>query len=1312
MRTGRATTIGAVFAFGVVIMTSVDIRADNPSITPTDGIGDLGTRISESGAVHTITGGTRPDSGGNLFHSFGRFSIGADSTADFVNDSGLATDNIVSRVSGGVRSDIQGAIKTTGFTGTNLYLINPAGVLFGPNASLNVSGSFHASTADYLKLGSDGVFYADPSRASTLSTASPSAFGFLGDNPAGISVDGAYLRVPTDQDISLVGGDVRIDSGGSYSLRAARGTVSIASVASAGEWKPTAPDLGMGSFEKLGKVAIRNKARISTSGGSAGTVRIRGGRFELDDSSLYSSTRTSNATHVGIDIAVTEDAVIRNGSQILANASTNVDGADIRVSAGSRVEVDDATIQTVSSQTSLAGRGGDVSVSGKTVVAGNRAHIEAITVHGPGGDLGITTENLEIRSGATVRTTTFGAGNSGALAVEAAQSVLLTSKNEDGATCNCTTGLHSRGAFGDGGTVTVTAKQVEVRDGAGISVSSRRSGQGGSVEVTADRVTIEGLGPTGSRSGLYSQSNDSRATGNAGDVTVRADVLEVQNGGQISVAALGPGDGGNLSIEAKNIEITGVAAGKSARLNANTEAAGQGGTIHIRAEGLDLTDGGQILASAFKTGNSGSVEIGGQPVSVLIEANDVLIEGVSEGRSARIVASTAGPSRAGDVIIRTNTLVARDGGDVSAFSEGEGTAGMIEVTAESILLDGGNYPRLSTGFRAGAFANGQAGTLKIATGRLEVHNGALISSSSWGDHAAGSIDVSADQILISAANVRVDSLATGLAAAAEGDGAGGSIRIGPRDSGLMLEIRDGGSIQSGVAGSGAGGDIEVQAEQVLIGGVGPFGLPGYMFAGTTAGGKGGNINVRARALQLNEQGVITTATWGTGQGGDTLVMAELLRMSGGASISADSHDSGNAGSIGILTETTDLSTEAKISSSAFDSGDASAVELTASGTLSIAGSDTGVYSETEGSGDAGNLVISAAALLMDEGSISARTGGTGSGGAIAVRAGTVSLQNGTTIDSSTDGSGAAGNILLESDTLAMRSGAGITTGSSGSAPGGEIEIDVAGPVSFTGRGRAGRSTGVYSNSEAAGSGGGISIQAHDLFLAAGASISTESTGAGDAGNIFVNAVNKVVLEDGADITTAAVHADGGNIEVWAQQMLYLLDSTITSTVKSGEGGGGNILIDPEFVILNRSRINANAFGGPGGNIHIVAGNFTKSADSVVEASSERSIDGQVVIESAESDISGEVVMLPESFLDASNLLKGHCSAARAGSSSLIVGGRGSMPTQPDAYLPSFSFDETEVEGIESAALNSGSHSFVESVKRVTDQALASGLTCS
>ena len=83
-----------------------------------------------------ITGGTRPGGGTNLYHSFGNFNVPNNNVANFLNNTGLPTTNILGRVTGGNGSNIFGTIQTTGFGGANLFLINPAGFLFGPNATV------------------------------------------------------------------------------------------------------------------------------------------------------------------------------------------------------------------------------------------------------------------------------------------------------------------------------------------------------------------------------------------------------------------------------------------------------------------------------------------------------------------------------------------------------------------------------------------------------------------------------------------------------------------------------------------------------------------------------------------------------------------------------------------------------------------------------------------------------------------------------------------------------------------------------------------------------------------------------------------------------------------------------------------------------------------------------------------------------------------------------------------------------------------------------------------------------------------------
>jgi filamentous hemagglutinin family protein len=160
---------------------------------------------------YNITGGTRPGGGTNLYHSFGDFNVPNNNIANFLNNSGLVTSNILGRVTGGNISNILGTIQTTGFGNANLFLMNPAGFLFGPNATVNVGGMVSFTSADYLRLADGKLFNAlpNPGTDALLSTAPVAAYGFLGSNPGVITVQGSQLSVTPGQSLSLVGGEGR-----------------------------------------------------------------------------------------------------------------------------------------------------------------------------------------------------------------------------------------------------------------------------------------------------------------------------------------------------------------------------------------------------------------------------------------------------------------------------------------------------------------------------------------------------------------------------------------------------------------------------------------------------------------------------------------------------------------------------------------------------------------------------------------------------------------------------------------------------------------------------------------------------------------------------------------------------------------------------------------------------------------------------------------------------------------------------------------------------------------------------------------------
>jgi filamentous hemagglutinin family protein len=226
-----------------------------------------------------------------LFHSFGDFNVPPNNIANFLNTpvNGVLpfTSNILARVTGTdgnnpTLSSIYGIIQTTGFGNANLFLMNPAGFLFGPGATVNVGGMVTFTSADYFRL-TDGVrFNAVPNAAADalLSTQPVVAFGFLGQNFGAITIETTQLAAKEGQSITLVGGDITIDGGfSSRGILAQNGRIEIACVASTGEVVRTPQGLSVDAFGQLGTVRLTNNAVVDVSdvnGTGAGTIRIRG----------------------------------------------------------------------------------------------------------------------------------------------------------------------------------------------------------------------------------------------------------------------------------------------------------------------------------------------------------------------------------------------------------------------------------------------------------------------------------------------------------------------------------------------------------------------------------------------------------------------------------------------------------------------------------------------------------------------------------------------------------------------------------------------------------------------------------------------------------------------------------------------------------------------------------------------------------------------------------------------------------------------------------------------------------------------------
>src|SRR5919199_590360 len=208
-------------------------------ITP-DATLPINSVVTWNGNTFTITGGT--PAGSNLFHSFSAFSLPS-GTAFFNNAANIT--NIFSRVTGSSISNINGTLQTNG--NANLFFINPNGIILGLNATLNIGGSFIASTADSIVFADRTVFNAAPATQTKplLTVSVPIGLQFRG-NQGGIKVQGdgqglrrtsdpidttTGLHVPSNQTLALVGGDVNLQGA---TLKTAGGRIELGSVAGSG----------------------------------------------------------------------------------------------------------------------------------------------------------------------------------------------------------------------------------------------------------------------------------------------------------------------------------------------------------------------------------------------------------------------------------------------------------------------------------------------------------------------------------------------------------------------------------------------------------------------------------------------------------------------------------------------------------------------------------------------------------------------------------------------------------------------------------------------------------------------------------------------------------------------------------------------------------------------------------------------------------------------------------------------------------------------------------------------------------------------
>ena len=707
-----------------------------------------------------ITGGTRPGGGTNLFHSFGNFNVPENTVASFRNDSMLPTVNIIGRVTGHDISNIFGTIQTMGFDNANLFLMNPAGFLFGPNATLDTGGSVAFTSASYLRLEDGNRFTAAPAPSTdNLLTASPiAAFGFLGSNPGAIIVRGSEIKVPEGVGITLVGGNITIGSSmldnGTLQrahVSAPSGQIQLASTASPGEFDRLLLSLSNvdgNSFQSFGSATFAPDSTVNVSGSS--TVSIRGNQFVLSVNDTVLTT--------AVDAGLKDTISLKNQSNITSSTLSEDNAGDILLKAGTL----NLTHSNLFTSTEGKGNAGSI-LLGSTILQAESSLIssQAIAPLGLSGGKGGTIE-LAIGQAAKLSNTSLDSqtttnGDAGNIFVTADSLTLATSQLTTGTTPNY---LQTGFTGGHAGNIEVNVNNLTMKDGLIVSQSSFSTGSAGTVTIKAsESVAISGT-----------------------DIFPFA-VSTLTEGAPPFCPGGTCGNGGTIAMVSPTIALNGVG------LNSTTTGIGNAGDILVKAKDLTITNGAQITASAegpVVTGAGGTVTIQGLTSPAL----SVFINGMDSG----IFTKTEGTGAGGTINLSTRTLTMQNGGTISA-----GTLGIISsATGGSITVKATDHVTLTNGASISASSTGPANAGKIfinAGQRLDLTNGSSITTTTQSAQAnGGNIDIRAID--------RVRLVNSTISTSVRGDaGSGGNIFIDPN-----VVILEGSKVTAQAVG-GSGGNI-------------------------------------------------------------------------------------------------------------------------------------------------------------------------------------------------------------------------------------------------------------------------------------------------------------------------------------------------------------------------------------------------------------------------------------------------------------------------------------------------------------------------
>ncbi len=612
----------------------------------------LGTTIVQTGNTFTIKDGSQVSS--NLFHSFAQFDLGPSSTALFKATPALA--NVFARVTGGESSDIDGKIHVE--HSANLYFMNPHGIVFHDNASLDIDGSFYATTADYITSAQGEKFFADSSADSsgTLLIAEPSSFGFIshanGTPEGSLTLNNtSNLSVGTGQTLGLSADHLYINNA---TISSPDSHISLTAFSDSGE-APVSPAVNTlfdtQSIRTSGQISITNNSSInidSSSSNQSGSLVIRGGKIILDQSELSATKFVFGDVDAGkIDIqgATVE---IKNGSLIdvaalgFANSGEiTINAADSITLAGTKTTGSSLTPSSIIARTSKfvdGGSRGKIEMASPSVYILDSAKIETIANgKGDSGNINISTDSLIVQGNNTrssnILASTLSSGTGGTITIKGFQ------KDNASLVSLSHAQINSRTQFsGDGGNIAISADQLLLQQESQVSAATLFTGSGGG---DGGDMTIQAK--TLSLSGNSRLTAESTGTGAAGTISIKTENL-LMDASDIALAST-LSDGGDITIEGNSpAKLVSLDNGSAITASVGGGASTTGGNISIDSDFLVLSNS-QITSQAF-LGNGGNIQITSQGLfsgsqSIISASSELGVDGVVDIDSVVEIIETA-----------------------------------------------------------------------------------------------------------------------------------------------------------------------------------------------------------------------------------------------------------------------------------------------------------------------------------------------------------------------------------------------------------------------------------------------------------------------------------------------------------------------------------------------------------------------------------------------------------------------------------------------------------------------------------------------